>query len=430
MDVISRQRWTHIIPAALAMYTIGFMDRVNIGFAAPGMAKSFNASTAEIGAAMGIFFLGYIILPIPGGYIAEHWSTKKWITILLIGWSTAGIFNGLAQNLNQMFVARFFLGLFEGGVWPAVVVLIGDWFPRQERATANSLWEIALPIAAMVTAPISGLLIPLVGWRGMLILESIPPLIWAIVWWRMIEDKPEKASWLSKAELYYIVEKIKEEKKNFNPVPFRIAWRAMIHPNTLLLSLAYFFSIVGSYGLQLWAPSIIKSLGVGYASAGFLLAIPNFFAIWAMIGAARLSDRLQKRKIVVSGVLLISSVGFVLMGIVGTSIIWLTILFMTIATAGFFARQGPLWVIPHQTLPPGAVGLALSVINLLGNLGGIVGSWLMGYVKGVTNSFMAGYYTLAGALLLSSILILFVNETKRIELGPKDNILGKSSSST
>jgi ACS family tartrate transporter-like MFS transporter len=90
---------------------------------------------------------------------------------------------------------------------------------------------------------------------------------------------------------------------------------------------------------------------------------------------------------------------------------------MSIATAGFFARQGPLWVIPQQILPPGAVGLALAVINLLGNFGGSVGPWLMGYIKTTTNSFIAGFYTLAGVLFLSSVLILFVNETKRIELG-------------
>jgi MFS family permease len=190
----------------------------------------------------------------------------------------------------------------------------------------------------------------------------------------------------------------------------------MVHPNTLLLAAVYFLSIVGSYGLQLWAPTIIKALGVGYVRTGLLLAIPNFCAIWAMVGAARISDYLQKRKLVVSCVLLISAVGFVLMGTSGTKVVWLTILFMTISTAGFFARQGPLWVIPQQVLPPGAVGLALSVINLIGNFGGSVGAWLMGYVKSTTHSFTAGYYTLAGGLLLSAVLVLFANETKPIRL--------------
>jgi len=100
MDGIPRQRWTHIIPPALVMYTVAFMDRVNIGFAAPGMAESFKASPTQVGAALGVFFLGYIILPIPAGYLGEHWSTKKWVTILLVGWAIAGACSGLAQTLT------------------------------------------------------------------------------------------------------------------------------------------------------------------------------------------------------------------------------------------------------------------------------------------------------------------------------------------
>jgi MFS family permease len=401
----------------MVMYTVAFMDRVNIGFAAPGMSESFRATPTQIGGALGVFFLGYMLLPIPAGYLAERWSTKKWVTILLVGWALAGFASGMAQNLTQLCVARFFLGFFEGGVWPAVIVMFGYWFPRKERATANALWEVSLPVAAMITAPLSGLLVPFIGWRGMLVAESIPPLLWAVVWWHMVEDRPQNARWLSDRERQYIEEKLQQERANVRPVPLRIAWRAMIHPGTLFLAAVYFLSIVGSYGLQLWAPTIIKALGVGYGKTGLLLMIPNFCAIWAMIGAGRISDRLQKRKVVISAVLFISSIGFVLMGITGTKVVWLTILFMSIATAGFFARQGPLWVIPQQILPPGAVGLALAVINLLGNFGGSVGPWLMGYIKTTTNSFIAGFYTLAGVLFLSSVLILFVNETKRIELG-------------
>jgi sugar phosphate permease len=401
----------------MVMYTVAFMDRVNIGFAAPGMAETFKATPTQIGGALGVFFLGYMLLPVPAGYLAEHWSTKKWVTILLMGWALAGFASGMAQNLMQVYLARFCLGFFEGGVWPAVIVLIGQWFPRQERATANSLWEVSLPIAAMVTAPLSGVLVPFIGWRGMLIAESVPPLVWAVVWWCMVDDRPETARWISDAERQYIEEKLKQERSAVRPVPLSIAWKAMIHPGTLLLAAVYFLSIVGSYGLQLWAPTIIKALGVGYGKTGLLLMIPNFCAIWAMIGAGRISDYLQKRKVVVSAVLFMSSIGFVFMGISGTKVVWLTILFMSIATAGFFARQGPLWVIPQQTLPPGAVGLALAVINLLGNFGGSVGPWLMGYIKTTTNSFIAGFYTLAGVLFLSSFLVLFVNETKRIDLG-------------
>jgi MFS family permease len=423
MAVIPRERWKHIIPAALVVYFFNFMDKVNIGFAVPGITAAFKVTPAQIGNLMGVTFIGFMLLQIPTGYLVELWSAKKWIVVLLVGWSISGMLSGLSQNMTQMYWTRFLMGVFEGGVWPAVVVLIGNWFPREERATAQSMWEISLPIAAMITAPVSGFLTPLVGWRWMLILETAPPLLWAIVWWKMVEDKPAEAKWLSATERQYIEERLQQEHSNVKPVPLNVSWKAMIHPFTLHLGFVYMLTLMGTFGLSLWGPTIMRELGAGYMKAGLLLAIPNFFTIWVMIYTGHLSDRLQKRKIVIAAVLLGAAIGFFCMGIFGKTAIWLMILFMTISTAGIFARQGPLWAIPRQVLPPGALGLAVAVIGMIGNFGGYAGPWMMGYVNNKTHSFTAGFYCLAMIFVVASILILLVNERKRISFG-KEKIEG------
>lgn len=412
--VIPRSRWLHIIPAALVVYSINFMDKVNVGFAAPGIMKDFGAGPAQMGNLMGIFFIGIMASCLVTGYICEVWSAKKWVALSLVGWSLSGIWGGLAQSIDQMYVARFCLGFFEGGVWPAVVFLTGNWFPRAERATAQAMWEISLPIAAMITAPLSGWLVPLVGWRYMLVIECIPPMLWAIAWWYLVEDTPREAKWLPEVERNYIEGKLKEEQLAAKPLPLSVSWKAMIHPFTLHVGFVYFLTIVGTFALTLWAPKVIQDLGATPFQAGLWLMIPNFFTIFFMIFAGRLSDHLQKRKEVVFGVLFMAGLGLLFMGWLGIKSTVLFIVFMTIAMGGIFGRHGPLWAIPRQVLPPGALGMAISSIVMIGNFGGYVGPVLMGYIKGATGSFAGGFYCLAGMLILSSILILFVNEKKPI----------------
>ncbi|HEV2247831.1 MAG TPA: MFS transporter, partial [Terriglobia bacterium] len=81
---IPEKRWQHIIPVAFIMYTIAFVDRTNISLALPSLSHDLHMNAAQAGSAAGIFFWGYLLLQIPGGYLAEHWSAKKFISILLV----------------------------------------------------------------------------------------------------------------------------------------------------------------------------------------------------------------------------------------------------------------------------------------------------------------------------------------------------------
>ncbi|KLU60580.1 putative tartrate transporter [Peptococcaceae bacterium CEB3] len=413
MENVTNFRWRHIIPAAVVMYMMAFMDRTNISFAAPGMIKDFHITHATAGWVMGIFFIGYMIMQVPGGYLAQRWSAKKLITILMVIWSLFAIWSGLAQNVNQELWSRFFLGVTEGAIWPAVLVMIADWFPKGERASANAYWQICLPITGIITMPLSGWILAATSdWRVMLLIEAIPPLVWAVFWWLLVEDHPHQAKWLPAGEREYIETKLTEERKAFENQVKVNAFSMMYHPKVLLLTLAYFLTIMGTYGLSLWAPSIIKALGVGYLATGLLLVIPNAFSVWTMIYAARVSDRTGKRSAVVAIVLIIATIGYFLLGAVGTMLPWLAVLFMTIAQGGINARQGPLWAIPTDTLPQNTVGPAMAIIGAIGNLGGLAGPWMMGFVKTTTHSFMLGFYVLAGCLVASAILVMLVSDRK------------------
>src|SRR4051794_38362781 len=97
-------RWNRIIPAAFVMYTVAYIDRTNFALAIPSLQAEFGLDAGQAGAAGGIFFLGYFLLQIPGGYLAQVWSAKKFITVALLFWGVFATLCGLAQSLNQLLI--------------------------------------------------------------------------------------------------------------------------------------------------------------------------------------------------------------------------------------------------------------------------------------------------------------------------------------
>lgn len=150
---VGNARWKRLIPVAIVVYIISFMDRTNIGFALNGLHQDLGIDAAQQGLAAGIFFIGYLVLQIPGGHLAEHWSAKKFVGIMVLIWGVLAVLAGFIQDFTQLLVVRFFLGVAEAGIWPAILVLISHWFPAAERARAYAFWMMNIAIASIITAP-------------------------------------------------------------------------------------------------------------------------------------------------------------------------------------------------------------------------------------------------------------------------------------
>ncbi|PYK97759.1 MAG: MFS transporter, partial [Verrucomicrobia bacterium] len=173
---MKEQRWLRIIPVALIMYTISYVDRTNVALGLDPtistMMKDLFMDDRMKGEAAGIFFLGYVLFQIPGGHLAHHWSAKKLIAILLVLWGICAVGCGLATTVGQFKFMRFLLGVAESGVFPATLVLLANWFPRSERARANAYWNLCQPLAVAGSAPLTGWLLGRWGRQMMLIAEG------------------------------------------------------------------------------------------------------------------------------------------------------------------------------------------------------------------------------------------------------------------
>src|SRR6266436_9822532 len=218
---MTQKRWLRIIPVALIMYTISYVDRTNVSLALDpkisNMMRDLGMDDRMKGHAAGIFFLGYILLQIPGGYLASRWSARKVISVLLVAWGICAVGCGLAQTFVQFEVMRFLLGVAESGVFPATLVLLANWFPRSERARANGYWNLCQPLAIVASAPLTAALLGHVGWQRTLMLEGALPFIWLPIWWFCIRDHPREAKWISTEERESLEKTLEAETTSLEP---------------------------------------------------------------------------------------------------------------------------------------------------------------------------------------------------------------------
>lgn len=402
---IPRTRWRRIIPVAFLMYTIAYMDRINIGFGFSGIEKSLHTTASVAGLAGGIFFFGYLFLQIPGGHIAAKFSAKKFVLASLLVWGIFAILSGLVQNTTELLIVRFLLGVAEGGVWPATLILLSRWFPQEERARANMYWMFCLPVAAVIMAPVSGWIMANLSWRWLFILEGLPPFLWAIVWWLLIADSPTEAKFISSAERDYLAQKFEQDRLNTRPVANN--WRAAFsNPRVWLLVLVYFLVQIGFYGFSLWLPTVIKNVSkTGFTATGFLTALPFLAAILFMWLNANHSDKTGERKAHVAVPLILGGIALFLSAVTSHAVL-LSILLL-ILTEGFMLPYiGVFWTLPPMLVSPEGLGPTLGLINGIGNLGGFFGPFIVGALISTTHSTFSGLAVLTVVLIVAGLIVL------------------------
>jgi sugar phosphate permease len=428
-NTIAKQRWIRLIPIAFITYSLAYLDRANFGFAtAGGMAKDLNI-TASMSSLLGsLFFLGYFFFQIPGALYAANKSAKKFIFWSLILWGLLAMATGIISDIDYLIVIRFMLGVVESAVMPAMIIFLSRWFRKSERSRANTFLILGNPVTILWMSILSGYLVKSVGWRWMFIYEGAPAIIWAFIWWQIIEDKPRNAKWLTETQKNDLEEKLQLEQQVIKPVKnYAEAFKSKV---VILLCLQYAFWSIGVYGFVLWLPDIIKKAGnLTMVNTGWLSSLPYLLAIIAMLAASHFSDKRLNRKVFVWPFLLIGAIAFYGSYLVGTSNFWLSFVLLVIAGGAMYAPYGPFFAIITEVLPKNVSGGAIALINSFGALGSFAGSYLVGYLNGTTGGFDASYIFMSGSLFLSAILTMLAvksgntRQPLKIELETRDTLI-------
>jgi sugar phosphate permease len=369
------------------------------------MAEDLNITPATSSLLGSLFFLGYFFFQIPGALYAAHRSAKKLIFWSLILWGALAMATGMVSDVNVLIVIRFMLGVVESAVMPAMLILLSRWFTKTERSRANTFLILGNPATILWMSILSGYLIESVGWRGMFIWEGAPAILWAFLWWRLVDDKPKDAAWLTSDEKEALEAQLLKEQQGIKPVKnYGEAFRSKV---VILLCLQYALWSIGVYGFVMWLPSIIKAApDIDIVATGWLSSIPYVFAVIGMLSASYFSDKTLNRKAFVWPLLLIGAVAFYGSYLVGPNDFWVSFILLTIAGAAMYAPYGPFFAIIPEILPSNVTAGAMALINSLGALGSFIGSYVVGYLNGTTGGFGASYIFMAGSLFLSAILTM------------------------
>jgi sugar phosphate permease len=403
------RRWTVLLPVIFISYSLSYLDRANFSFgAAAGMSRDLGITGAQSSLLGALFFLGYFLFQIPGAIYAQKYSAKRLIFFGLIGWGLLASSMGLITDITLLYVARFFLGVVESAVLPAMLILQARWYTRKERARANAFLVLGNPVTMLWMSVLSGYLAAGFGWRWMFIIEGLPPVIWAFVWWWTVADRPSEASWFSAAEKEQLETELANEQRGIAPMRnYRAAFKS---PRVIALCAQYFLWSIGVYGFVIWLPSILKSPAVSMVEVGWLASVPYLAAVIAEIVVSTWSDRIGKRMALVWPCLAIAAAAFYGSYLLGSTHFWASFALLTLAAAMMYGPYGPFFASIAEMLPSNVAGGAIALINSMGALGSFVGAYGVGRLNDITGSPGASYLLMAAGLIASAAITFFLQK--------------------
>jgi sugar phosphate permease len=405
---LASRRWWFLMPIVFVTYSLAYLDRANYGFAAAaGMAGDLHISKTLNALIGSLFFFGYFLFQIPGAIYAQNRSVRTLVFWSLLLWGGCATLTGIVRDAHWLLFIRFVLGVVEAAVLPAMLIYLANWFTRGERSRANTFLILGNPVTVLWMSVLSGYLVQALSWRWMFILEGVPAIVWAFIWWALVRDRPHEVHWLTAAEQQAIETTLQREQIGMPAMKnYAEAFRSR---TVLLLCVQYFCWSIGVYGFVLWLPSILKEgSNLGLVAAGWLSAVPYLLAVVSMIGVSYFSDRRLRRRAFVWPSLLIGAIAFYASYLLGASNFWLSFLLLVVAGGAMYAPYGPFFALISELLPKNVAGGAMALINSMGALGSFAGSYLVGYLNAVTGGPAASYLLMSAGLLVAVVTTLCV----------------------
>ena len=407
---IAKVSW-RLLPLVALAYCIAYIDRSNISFAALTMNKDLGFSAYIYGWGAGIFFFGYFLFEIPSNLILEKIGARIWIARIMITWGIISGLTALITGTTSFLVIRFLLGAAEAGFFPGMILYLTYWFPAEYRGRVISTLFIAQPVANAAASIASAAILDMdgmlgiKGWQWIFIIEAIPAVLLGLVILRIMTDRPGHADWLAEDERKWLQARLDGESRQVESTG-RMTWtKALADPRVVALSLIYLMSVTANYGIVFFMPQIIKGIGLSNMMTGLLSSLPYVVGTVGLLAWGWSSDRNKERRWHLIAASTVGALGLAFAGWSGAS--YWALLGMSAATVGIYGSRAAFWPMPSLFLTGTAAAGAIAMINAVGNLGGYVGPFVVGWIKDSTQSFGAGLYFLAACSLMAAVITFF-----------------------
>jgi MFS transporter, ACS family, tartrate transporter len=411
-QAVEKNAW-RLLPFLTFAAFVHYMDRTNIAFAALSMNRDLGLTATEFGTASSTFYLGYVLVAIPSSIAMYRYGARRWLACIMICWGLGAAMKAFAIGPATLSSIRFIEGAAQAGFFPGVIYYLTLWFPAQYRARALAWFLVSIPASAVIGGPVAVTLLHmngilgLYGWQWLFLIEGLPTILFGIIALYILADEPKQAAWLTEPERHAFLTLIADEPRTGR----RFFVVALRDKRTLVLAVILFLLILGVLGPAYWMPLILKSHGLSDTQVGWASAGPYLIASLAMILSGRILDRTGAHVPYLVIACLLSAAGFAFSVLYDA--LFPALIGLTIALAGLGAARPAFFSIPPRFLTGMAAVGGLAVINSAGNLGGVAGPFIIGWLKDTTGSFVVALYSLAGALALAALLTFLLAASSR-----------------
>ncbi len=404
-----------IMPFSMLVFFISFLDRANVSYAALAMGHDLALTSEMFGFAAGVFFVGYMLCEVPSNVALRKYGASVWLSRIQLTWGVVACASAWAQNAHQLYAARFLLGVAEAGLIPGLTAYFNYWFPIRQLARTGAMLGAAVPVAYMISGPLSTWIMAHVsvlglnGWRSMLFLEGLPALVTGVLTYFVLSERPQDAKWLSPSEKAWLIDAT-VVRAAAAPLAEFSTLRTLFNPGILYLGFIYLLFQFGNFGIGFWMPQLLKaSSGLSNTQVGWLSAIPYAVATVGLYLWSASSDRTGERRFHATAALVLASAALALSVLAQDLIV--SVLLLSASLTGFYAFKAPFNVLPRLFLSRETAVIAFAVINSIGNIGSFAGPYAFGLIKSRTHGPITGLLVLAGCTLVAGVL------TARLRIG-------------
>ncbi len=399
-----------LLPFLFVCYVVSWLDRVNVGFAKLQMQGDLKFSDTVYGLGAGVFFIGYFLFEVPSNVILHRAGARLWITRIMVSWGFLSSAMMFVSSAMAFYVLRFFIGVAEAGFFPGIILYLTYWYPARRRGRIVAIFLTAIAATGVVGGPLSGWILKSMngvngwaGWKWLFLFEGIPSVVMGISTFFYLDDSIRSSKWLNDEEKELLARNI--DADNAHKSSHRLG-HAFRDPKVWVLAFVYLCFVSGLYAISFWLPQIIKNTGVkDPLDIGLLTAIPWGIGAVGMILWGRSSDRTGERRWHAALAGFLGGIALLVSTMYGQNTV-ASLVFLTFATIGIQATLPVFWALPTAFLTGGAAAAGIAWINSVGNLGGFVAPYLVGWLRDVTHSTAAGLYVLSGGLVLGGVVVL------------------------
>ncbi|KAJ8116432.1 hypothetical protein OPT61_g2132 [Boeremia exigua] len=322
-EIVKKADW-RVFPMLCIVFGLSLLDRSNISAAyIAGLATDLQLTGQRYNIALLVFFIGYCLFELPSNYVIRRLGARIWLSFLIIAWGACVLGMGFIHSWEVLTVLRAFLGVFEAGLFPGAVYIIGSWYRQFETAKRVSIFYMAALLASGF-GPIFAYALSLIkvgdgmysqGWRWIFIVEGVATILAGLIAPFFLVEFPEKVGFLTERQKHIAVTRVSLEKKGkqIENATIKETFGMMRDWKLLVYSVQYFVAASSVYSLAFFQPIILRQgMGFSYTKAQLLSSPPYIFTVFASLATSWLSDKIRLRWPILVGQSLIAIVGLLI----------------------------------------------------------------------------------------------------------------------